>query len=76
MKARVCALLGLPVSWSASTAFGSGHPKPLTGCLSPVQLALSVQLPAQRGRGVPGRSVFRLTRPQLKLNGLVAHGHS
>ena len=27
--------------------------KPLTGCLSPVQLALSVQLPAQRGRGVP-----------------------
>ena len=23
---RVCALLGLPVSWSASTAFGSGHP--------------------------------------------------
>ena len=23
---RVCALLGLPVSWSASTAFGSGSP--------------------------------------------------
>ena len=56
---RVCALLGLPVARSAPTAFGSGSPSHWLAACPRVQLALSVPLPAQRGRGVPGHAVFR-----------------
>ena len=45
---RVCALLGLPISWSASTTFGSGSPShllaacPRFNSLSPPSCSRSV----------------------------------